>query len=132
VQLHSSEYHRPTHLQDGGVLVVGAGNSGAEIAFELAGTRPTWLAGRQVGEIPVRHGSLAARFVLPVIRFLGHHVLTVRTPIGRKVGPKLAAEATPLIRVKSKALPLPASNVCRRSWACGTGCRCSRTSEPSR
>jgi putative flavoprotein involved in K+ transport len=132
VQLHSSEYHRPSQLQDGGVLVVGAGNSGAEIAFELAGTRPTWLAGRQVGEIPVRHGSLAARFVLPVIRFLGHHVLTVRTPIGRKVGPKLAAEATPLIRVKSKALPLPASNVCRRSWACGTGCRCSRTSEPSR
>jgi putative flavoprotein involved in K+ transport len=104
VQLHSSEYQRPSQLQEGGVLVVGAGNSGAEIAFELARTRPTWLAGRQVGEIPVRHGSLAARFVLPVIRFLGHHVLTVRTPIGRKVGPKLAAEATPLIRVKSKGL----------------------------
>jgi putative flavoprotein involved in K+ transport len=104
VQLHSSEYLRPSQLQEGGVLVVGAGNSGAEIAFELARTRPTWLAGRQVGEIPVRHGSLAARLVLPVIRFLGHHVLTVRTPIGRKVGPKLAAEATPLIRVKSKGL----------------------------
>jgi putative flavoprotein involved in K+ transport len=104
VQLHSSEYQRPSQLQEGGVLVVGAGNSGAEIAFELGRTRPTWLAGRQVGEIPVRHGSLAARFVLPVIRFLGHHVLTVRTPIGRKVGPKLAAEATPLIRVKSKGL----------------------------
>jgi putative flavoprotein involved in K+ transport len=104
VQLHSSEYRRPSQLQEGGVLVVGSGNSGAEIAFELARTRPTWLAGRQVGEIPVRHGSLAARFVLPVIRFLGHHVLTVRTPLGRKVGPKLAAEATPLIRVKSKDL----------------------------
>lgn len=104
VQLHSSEYRSPTQLREGGVLVVGAGNSGAEIAFELARTRPTLLAGRQVGEIPVRHGSLAARFVLPVIRFIGHHVLTVRTPIGRKVGPKLAAEATPLIRVKSKHL----------------------------
>jgi putative flavoprotein involved in K+ transport len=104
VQLHSSEYRSPSQLQEGGVLVVGAGNSGAEIAFELAPTRPTWLSGRQVGEIPVRHGSLAARFVLPVIRFLGHHVLTVRTPVGRKVGPKLAAEATPLIRVKSKGL----------------------------
>jgi putative flavoprotein involved in K+ transport len=39
-----------------------------------------------------------------VFRFLGHRVLTVRTPIGRKVGPKLATGATPLIRVKSKHL----------------------------
>jgi putative flavoprotein involved in K+ transport len=104
VQLHSSEYRSPSQLQDGAVLVVGAGNSGAEIAFELARTRPTLLAGREVGEIPVRHGSTAARFVLPVIRFIGHHVLTVRMPLGRKVGPKLATEATPLIRVKSKDL----------------------------
>ena len=105
VQLHSSEYRGPSQLQEGSVLVVGAGNSGAEIALELARSRrPTSLAGRQVGEIPVRHGSLAARLLLPVIRFLGHHLLTVRTPIGRKVGPKLAAEATPLIRVKSKGL----------------------------
>jgi putative flavoprotein involved in K+ transport len=103
-QLHSSEYRNPSQLREGGVLVVGAGNSGAELALELARTHPTWLAGPELAEIPVRHGSLAARFVLPVIRFLGHHVLTVRTPIGRKVGPKLAAEATPLIRVKSKHL----------------------------
>jgi len=104
VQLHSSEYRGPSQLQEGSVLVVGAGNSGAEIALELARSRPTSLAGRQVGEIPVRHGSPAARLLLPVIRFLGHHLLTVRTPIGRKVGPKLATEATPLIRVKSKGL----------------------------
>ena len=104
VQLHSSEYRSPAQLREGGVLVVGAGNSGAEIAFALANTRQTWLAGRQVNEIPVRHGSPAARLVLPIIRFLGHHVLTVRTPIGRKVGPKIVAEATPLIRVKSKHL----------------------------
>ena len=104
VQLHSSEYRSPSQLQEGGVLVVGVGNSGAEIAFELARTRPTWLAGKQAGEVPVRHGSLPARFVLPVIRFLGHHVLTVRTPIGRKIGPKFAVKATPLIRVKSKDL----------------------------
>jgi putative flavoprotein involved in K+ transport len=104
VQLHSSEYRGPSQLREGGVLVVGAGNSGAEIAYELAGTRATWLAGRNVGEIPVRHGSIGARLFLPVIRFLGHRVLTVRTPIGRKVGPKLAFGATPLIRVKSKGL----------------------------
>ncbi len=104
VQLHSSEYRGPSQLAEGGVLVVGAGNSGAEIARELVRARPTWLAGRDVGEIPVRHGGVGARFLLPVIRFLGHHVLTMRTPIGRKVGPKLAFGATPLIRVKSKDL----------------------------
>src|SRR4051794_2528474 len=42
VQLHSSEYRGPEQLREGGVLVVGAGNSGAEIAFELARTRMTW------------------------------------------------------------------------------------------
>jgi putative flavoprotein involved in K+ transport len=104
LQLHSSEYRNPLQLPEGGVLVVGGGNSGAEISFELARTRPTWLAGKEVGEVPVRHGSFGARFVLPAIRFLGHHVLTVGTPIGRRVGPKLAHSATPLIRVKGKDL----------------------------
>jgi len=104
VQLHSSEYRSSAQLREGNVLVVGAGNSGAEIAFELSRTHATLLSGKPSGEIPVRHGSFAARLVLPIIRFLGMHVLTVKTPIGRKVGPKLAAKATPLIRVKSKDL----------------------------
>ena len=34
VQLHTSDYRNPDQLQDGGVLVVGAGNSGAEIAYD--------------------------------------------------------------------------------------------------
>jgi putative flavoprotein involved in K+ transport len=103
-QIHSAEYRSPAQLKDGGVLVVGLGNSGAEIGFELVRTRPTWLSGKEFGEIPVPHGSIRARFVLPVIRFIGHHVLTKGTPIGRKVGPKLAFGGTPLIRVKSKHL----------------------------
>ncbi|HEV8563704.1 MAG TPA: SidA/IucD/PvdA family monooxygenase [Actinomycetota bacterium] len=36
VQLHSSEYRNPSQLRDGGVLLAGAGNSGAEIANECA------------------------------------------------------------------------------------------------
>ena len=104
IQLHSSEYRAPEQLRDGGVLVVGAGNSGAEIALELSQSRPTWLSGRDVGEIPVPHGSRRARLVLPLIRFMGHHVLTIRTPLGRKVGPKLAEGATPLIRTKTADL----------------------------
>src|SRR5215212_2903197 len=44
-QLHSSHYRNPDQLPDGDALVVGAGNSGAEIAVELAAThRPTWPA----------------------------------------------------------------------------------------
>jgi putative flavoprotein involved in K+ transport len=103
-QLHSSEYRNPEQLREGPVLVVGAGNSGAEIAFELARTHTTLLSGKESGEIPVRHGSFAARLVLPIIRVLGYHVLTMRNPIGRKLGSKVAAQATPLIRVKSKDL----------------------------
>lgn len=54
VQLHSSRYKRPEQLPDGDVLVVGAGNSGAQIALELARTRNTVLAGRAVGSMPRR------------------------------------------------------------------------------
>lgn len=36
VQLHSSEYKNPTQLKEGNVLVVGGGNSGAQIALELS------------------------------------------------------------------------------------------------
>ncbi len=100
-QLHSVDYRNPSQLQDGRVLVVGVGNSGAEIAFELAQTHEVSQAGTPSAEIPVRHGSIPARFVLPVIRFLGTHVLTLRTPVGRKVRPRFIAMAAPLIRVKS-------------------------------
>src|SRR4029077_2428365 len=36
VQLHSAEYREASQLQQGDVLVVGAGNSGAEIALDAA------------------------------------------------------------------------------------------------
>jgi putative flavoprotein involved in K+ transport len=34
-QLHSHDYRHPAQLQDGDVLIVGAGNSGADIAMEV-------------------------------------------------------------------------------------------------
>jgi len=104
VLLHSSDYRNPGQLREGDVLVVGLGNSGAEIAFELSKSKRTWLSGKPSGQIPVRHGSRASRFVLPIVRFAGTHVLTTGTPIGRKVGPKFATMAAPLIRVKTKDL----------------------------
>jgi putative flavoprotein involved in K+ transport len=53
-QLHSSEYQSPFDLPDGPVLVVGAGNSGAQIALELARFRKVWLAGPDTGHLPRR------------------------------------------------------------------------------
>lgn len=54
-QLHSSEYRNPHELPPGDVLVVGAGNSGAQIAAEMAAAgRRTWLSGRDTGAIPRR------------------------------------------------------------------------------
>lgn len=61
VALHSMEYRNPGQLRDGPVLLVGAGNSGAEIALELAAHHETWIAGRDVGAIPFRiDGVMAA------------------------------------------------------------------------
>jgi len=54
-QLHSSEYRNPDQLPPGDVLVVGAGNSGAQIAIELAATRRrVFLSGRSTGHLPRR------------------------------------------------------------------------------
>lgn len=53
-QLHSSEYRTPFDLPEGSVLVVGAGNSGAQIALELSRFRKVWLAGRSPGHLPRR------------------------------------------------------------------------------
>ena len=69
-QLHSSEYRRPGQLKPGPVLVVGASHSGTDIAFEVASTHPTVLAGRDPGQMPVRLDHWSARVVLPVVVFL--------------------------------------------------------------
>jgi putative flavoprotein involved in K+ transport len=104
VQLHSSEYRNPSQLAEGDVLLVGAGNSGAEIAAELSRTHRCWLAGPKTGEIPVRHGSFPSRFGFRLFRFVGHRVLRIDTRIGRKLGPKLTAKGDPLIRTRVKDL----------------------------
>jgi putative flavoprotein involved in K+ transport len=104
VQLHSRDYRSPSQLQEGDVLLVGAGNSGAEIAMDLSPTHRVWLSGPSTGQIPVRHGTRPARAGFRAFRFLGHRVLRVDTRIGRKLGPKLIAKGDPLIRTKLKDL----------------------------
>ena len=101
LQLHSAAYRDPGRLQDGDVLLVGAGNSGAEIALDVAGGRRVLLSGRDVGHIPIRIESRAARFILPLIlRGLFHRVMTVRTPVGRKKRPEVFSHGLPLVRTK--------------------------------
>jgi putative flavoprotein involved in K+ transport len=103
-QLHSMEYRNPSQLQNGSVLIVGAGNSGSEIAMELAPYHSVIMSGRSTGEIPFRIESRMARVLLInlTLRFLFHRVLTVKTPMGRKIRPKVLARGGPLIRVKQR------------------------------
>lgn len=54
LQVHSSGYRNPLQLPEGDALVVGAANSGAQIAIEISRTRNTLLAGRSVGSFPRR------------------------------------------------------------------------------
>jgi putative flavoprotein involved in K+ transport len=103
VQLHSSEYRRPSQLQPGGVLLVGAGNSGADIALEVVREHGTWLSGRDTGHIPVRI-ERSGKYIFIIVRFLFHHVLTIRTPMGRKAHEKFLHQGDMLIRVKPKDL----------------------------
>jgi putative flavoprotein involved in K+ transport len=104
LQLDPNRYRDPSRLPAGGVLVVGAGNSGAEIAFEVARTHPTWLSGPDTGHIPVRAGGRSDRLLTPPFWWFASRVLTVQTPIGRRVRPKALTTTAPLERVRPKEL----------------------------
>jgi putative flavoprotein involved in K+ transport len=106
VQLHAAAYRNPSQLRDGGVLVVGVGNSGGEISLEVAASHPPWLAGQEVGQVPFRVDGRAARLIfMPLLfRLIAHNLLTVDTPIGRRMRPKLLAHGQPLVRVKRSDL----------------------------
>ncbi|MFM6848645.1 MAG: flavin-containing monooxygenase [Terrabacter sp.] len=104
LQLHSSEYRRPSQLRDGSVLVVGASHSGCDIAYELAQDRRTVLAGRDCGQIAVRWDSPAVHAVFPFLLFAWRHVLTRRTPMGRKAMAEIRHHGGPMLRVKREDL----------------------------
>jgi putative flavoprotein involved in K+ transport len=98
-QLHSSEYVNPERMPAGKVLVVGFGTSGAEIAEELG------RAGRDV----TISGTPTLHVPNPVLKVAGglywqilHNVLTIRTPVGRRVAPKAVGRGAPLIRVSRR------------------------------
>ncbi len=100
LQLHSSEYRRPGQLRPGPVLVVGASHSGTEIAYETAMTHPTTLVGRDPGEIPIPWHSRRLRVAFPILMFVWRHLVTRRTPLGRKEMAEVRVHGGPMLRVK--------------------------------
>lgn len=105
VQMHSSAYRNPSQLRDGGVLVVGAGNSGADMALDAVPAHRTWLSGPYRGHIPVSIDTwFAQNVVFRIIRFFGVHVLTRGTRLGRRSMAKHAGQGDMLVRVKPKQL----------------------------
>ncbi len=114
VQLHSSKYKNLSQLQDGPVLIVGMGNSGADIGMEIAERHQTYIAGKESSHIPFRIEPWFGRNVgVRAIRFVMVEILNTSTPIGRKVRPKFLGMATPLVRVKPKDLAAVSERVGR-------------------
>jgi putative flavoprotein involved in K+ transport len=104
VQLHSKQYRNASQIQKGAVLVVGAGNSGAEIAIELAPRHQTWLSGPDTGQEPARGaGSHLDHLVTPLMWFVATR-LTVKTALGRKLRDHFIdpPRGVPLGRVRRK------------------------------
>lgn len=99
-QVHSSDYRRPSQLADGPVLVVGLSHSGADLAMEaVEGGHPTILAGRFHGQLPWSVDSRRGALAWPLLRFLAGNVLTINTPMGRKMRPQIRSNGgAPLLR----------------------------------
>jgi putative flavoprotein involved in K+ transport len=99
VQLHSSAYRNPAQLsQAGDAVVVGAGNSGAEIAVELAATRTTYLAGRDNGVAPI------ALIHNRVSLWLADRLLTTDTMLGRRMRAASLRRGAPTVRLSRTAI----------------------------
>jgi putative flavoprotein involved in K+ transport len=98
VQFHSVDYRNRSQFQPGPVLVVGASNSGADVAFEAVREHPTVLAGRDTGQMPFRSGGRIDRVLTPFMWFAVTRLLSVDTPMGRKAMRSFRTHGFPLER----------------------------------
>lgn len=103
-QLHSLDYRGPEQFADGPVLVVGAANSGTDIALEAARSgHAVTLAGRHPGHVPVDIDSpignlLAGVFISRLRR------MTIDSPKGRAMRTAVLTHGVMLVRNKPAAL----------------------------
>ena len=122
LQMHSSAYKNPSQLRPGGVLVVGASHSGGDIAFESGKAgHPTVLSGPIHGEVPFDIEGRPAHLVFPVLFFLAKHLLTIKTPLGRKIRPEVRARVVLAWALLRRAGVPVRLRVDARRW-CRQGC----------
>jgi putative flavoprotein involved in K+ transport len=82
-QIHSADYRNPAQLLEGNVLVVGGGNSGFQIAAELASTMKVDLAvGKRVPSLPQR---LLGKDVFWWLSAIGFMKITTDSRLGRRL-----------------------------------------------
>lgn len=92
--VHSAHYRNPASLPDGPVLVVGSGNSGAQIAAELTlHGRHVFLSGRTLPHLPQR---ILGRDLFQVFDRLGLLTLDTDSALGRRMRNREAVIGTDL------------------------------------
>jgi putative flavoprotein involved in K+ transport len=98
-QLHSAEYRNPTQLPGAGrVLVVGAANSGLQIAAELGATQPVTVAvGTRPTELPQRIAGRDLFFWLTTSGFF-------TVPADTRIARRLRARGDLVIGTRSRQL----------------------------
>ena len=96
MQIHSADYRNPAQLPDGRVLVVGGGNSGFQIAEELAETRRVDLAvGRRMPSLPQR---LLGKDLFWWLTGIGFMKVSTDSRLGRKLAERIQHEKAPALR----------------------------------
>jgi putative flavoprotein involved in K+ transport len=111
-QLTSMDYRNPSQFAPGPVLVVGAANSGTDIALDAASAgHDTYLAGRHPGQIPIDIDTPRGRRAIPLLMFAFRHVLTLRTPMGRRARDRHMGHGVNLVR--NKLADLDAAGIAR-------------------
>lgn len=82
-QAHTSGYQNPGQLQDGPVLVIGGGNSGAQIAVELSETREVYLSvGHKITFLPLQ---VLGKSIFWWFQKAGLYRYTKNTGIGKRI-----------------------------------------------
>jgi putative flavoprotein involved in K+ transport len=116
VQLHSNAYRSPDDLANGPVLVVGGGNTGFQIADELATSREVHLAvGARQTPLPQR---ILGRDLFRYLEATGLMGKTVTSPLGQRlkdrdtlIGSSPRAARKRGIRMRARAIAAAASTV---------------------
>jgi putative flavoprotein involved in K+ transport len=99
VHMHSSTYRRPSDLPAGRTLVVGGGNTGYQIAHELAATRETHIA------IGTRQAALPQRLLGRDLFFFLTKTGLVYKPVDSRIGRRMSQKETlvgPLPRIAKR------------------------------